>query len=137
MKLTKAVKAAFKAALKVRNHSYSPYSRFKVGAAIKIRGESRLITGCNVENASFGATLCAERTALVKAVSEHGRITPEFMVVVTAEKKATVPCALCLQVMAEFAGDDMPVYLGNTRGIQKVFRLQDLLPYPFRAFEGG
>ena len=136
MKISKVVQAAFQAALKTRNHSYSPYSRFKVGAAVQVKGESQPITGCNIENASFGATVCAERTAIFKAVSEHGKIKPEFVVVVTGEKNATVPCALCLQVLAEFAADQMPVYLGNGHGIQKSFTLKQLLPQPFRAFKG-
>lgn len=136
MKVSKSVETALKAALKARQNAHSPYSRFKVGAALQIKGEKEPITGCNVENASFGATICAERTAIVKAVSEHGKIKPEFLVVATHEKKATVPCAACLQVIAEFCGDNMPVHLGNEDGIQKSYVLRDLLPHPFRAFEG-
>lgn len=137
MKLSKAVKAAHKAALKTRNHSYSPYSKFKVGAALKLKGVTKPITGCNVENASYGATICAERTAILSAVVTHGRLDPEFLVVVTGEAKATVPCALCLQMLAEFAKDDLPVYLGNARGILRTLTLRDLLPEPFRAFKAG
>ncbi len=136
MKVSKAIEAAYKAALKTRNHSHSPYSRFKVGAAVQVKGKSAAITGCNVENASFGATICAERNAIFAAVAEHGKIKPEFIVVVTGEDEATVPCALCLQVLAEFAGDKMPIYLGNEEGIQKSFTLNELLPQPFRAFKG-
>ena len=105
MKISKAVEAAYKAALKTRNHSHSPYSRFKVGAAVQLKGKPAAITGCNVENASYGATICAERNAIFAAVAAHGKIKPEFLVVVTGEAEATVPCALCLQVLAEFAGD--------------------------------
>jgi len=135
MKISKAVEAAYRAALETRGHSHSPYSRFKVGAAVQIKGEKQAITGCNVENASFGATICAERNALHRAVAGHGKISPEFVVVVTGEDEATVPCALCLQVMAEFCKDSMPVYLGNEDGIQKSYTLKDLLPHPFRSFE--
>lgn len=134
MKTSKAVEAAYRAALKTRGHAHSPYSRFKVGAAVKVRGQRLPITGCNVENASFGATVCAERTALLRAVAEHGSIEPEFIVVVTGEAQATVPCALCLQMMAEFASDTLPVYLANEKGIQKAYKLKDLLPHPFRSF---
>jgi homotetrameric cytidine deaminase len=136
MKVSKAVEAALKAALETRQNAHAPYSRFKVGAALQLRGEKNPITGCNVENASFGATLCAERTAIFKAVSEFGKIKPEFIVVATAEKKATVPCALCLQVMAEFCDDKMPVYLGNSEGVQQSYTLSQLLPHAFRAFKG-
>ncbi len=135
MKLTKDVQSAFKAALKARQRSHSPYSKFKVGAALKIKGVAEPVTGCNVENASFGATICAERAAIGRAVSEHGRIKPEFLIVVTGEKKPTVPCGLCLQALAEFAGDDMPVYLGNEKAITKIMRFKDLLPNPFRSFK--
>lgn len=135
MKISKAVEAAYKAALETRGHAHSPYSRFKVGAAVQIKGQKQAVTGCNVENASFGATICAERNALHRAVAEFGKIKPEFVVVVTDESEATVPCALCLQVMAEFAADNMPVYLGNEDGIQKSYTLKELLPHPFRSFE--
>ncbi len=136
MKISKAVEAAYKAALKTRNHSHSPYSRFKVGAAVQVKGQADAITGCNVENASYGATICAERNAIFSAVATHGKIKPEFVVVVTGEAEATVPCALCLQVLAEFAGDKMAIYLGNEKGIQKSYTLNELLPQPFRAFKG-
>lgn len=135
MKAAKTVEAALKAALKTRTHSHSPYSGFKVGAALKLKGVDVPVTGTNVENASFGATICAERAAIFRAVAEHGKIKPEFIVVATSEEKATVPCALCLQVMAEFCGDKMPVYLGNEKGIQREIKLLDLLPEPFRSFE--
>lgn len=135
MKLSKAVRDAFQAAVNARNHSYSPYSRFKVGAALQVRGVADPVGGCNVENASYGATICAERTALLRAVAEHGQIRPEFLVVITGEPKATVPCALCLQMLAEFADDNLPIYLGNTKRILKSYKLRDLLPKPFRAFK--
>lgn len=135
MKVSKSVEIALKAALSARKNAHAPYSRFKVGAALQLRGEKEPITGCNVENASFGGTICAERTAIFKAVADHGKLKPEFLVVATNEKNATVPCALCLQVIAEFAKDDLPIYLGNEAGVQKSYKLSDLLPYPFRAFE--
>ncbi len=135
MKLTKTVEAAVKAALKTRKNSYSPYSDFKVGAALKLKGVDHAVTGTNVENASYGGTVCAERAAVFRAVAEHGRIRPEFLVVATTEKKATVPCAICLQVLAEFCSDSMPVYLANESGVQRQLKFQDLLPEPFRSFE--
>jgi homotetrameric cytidine deaminase len=136
MKVSKSVETALKAAIKTRQNAHAPYSRFKVGAALQIKGEKEPITGCNVENASFGATICAERAAILRAIADHGRIKPEFIVVATHEENATVPCANCLQVMVEFCADDMPVYLGNEEGVQKSYFLRDLLPHPFRAFKG-
>jgi cytidine deaminase len=135
MKVGLDVEKAYKQALSSRSHSHSPYSRFAVGAALKLRGKAQSIGGCNVENASFGATICAERVALHAAVAQEGKIDPEFIVVVTAETKATVPCALCLQSLAEFCGDDFVVYLGNEKEILKKYKFHELLPHPFRNFK--
>ncbi|NJL25440.1 MAG: cytidine deaminase [Calothrix sp. SM1_5_4] len=130
-----AVQDAYQVALKARLNSHSPYSKFKVGAALKLEGVSEALPGCNVENASYGATICAERTALAQAVARFGvSARPEFLVIVTAEEKATVPCGLCLQVLAEFCADDFPVYVGNLNGIQARFVLGELLPHAFRSF---
>jgi cytidine deaminase len=137
MKVGLDVEKAYKQALSSRSHSYSPYSRFAVGAALKLRGKSQSIGGCNVENASFGATMCAERAALHTAVASEGEIDPEFIVIVTAEAKATVPCALCLQSLAEFCSDGFVVYLGNEKQILKKYTLHELLPHPFRHFKAG
>jgi len=137
MQIQPDVEKAYKIAMMARSRAHAPYSRFKVGAALKIKESDEAVGGCNVENASFGATFCAERTAVVSAVARFGAFRPEFLVVVTGEKKATVPCALCLQVLAEFCPDDMPVYLGNEQGLLEKKLLKDLLPYPFRAFEAA
>lgn len=136
MKVSKEIEKAYKIALKARSNSYSPYSRFKVGAALKVKGQDEAIGGCNIENASFGATICAERVALHAAVSRFGaKIKPEYVIVVTGEEEATVPCALCLQSLAEFCGDGMAIYLGNESELLKKYVLKDLLPMPFRSFE--
>ncbi|MGE0528025.1 MAG: cytidine deaminase [Bdellovibrionales bacterium] len=130
-----SVQSAYRAALLARQNSHSPYSGFKVGAAIKLKGNDEIFPGCNVENASYGATICAERTALVQGIVRHGGAAElEFIVIVTGESRATVPCALCLQCLAEFAADECAIVLGNESGILKAFRLKDLLPHPFRAF---
>ena len=102
---------------------------------MKLKGIDEAIGGCNVENASFGATMCAERTALFAAVAEHGKIKPEFLVIVTGEKYATVPCGLCLQALAEFCADEMKVYLGNEKEILLEKKFKDFLPHAFRVFE--
>lgn len=129
------VEKAYQSALMARSRAHVPYSRFRVGAALKLRGVAEAVTGCNVENASFGATICAERAAVVSAVSRHGAFRPEFLVIVTGEDQATVPCGMCLQVLAEFCPDEMPVYLGNERGVLARRELREFLPHAFRAFE--
>lgn len=134
MKIPKAVEKAYQVALKSRLHSYSPYSKFKVGAAVQFKGISEPVGGCNIENASYGATVCAERVALWSGHSKQGKAAVEFVVVVTAEKEPTVPCALCLQVLAEFSKDSTPIYLANLKGVQERVLLSELLGRPFRSF---
>ena len=126
------LKRAFEAAREARNRAYAPYSEYKVGAAILLPGEDRIYTGCNIENASYGATVCAERAALFSLIAEKGKVEPERLVVVTDDSPAAVPCALCLQVLAEFCPDDFPIHLANSNGIERTLRLKDLLPHPFR-----
>lgn len=135
MKVTQDVEKAYKQALSSRSHSHSPYSHFSVGAALKLRGKEQAVGGCNIENASYGGTICAERVALHTAVSQNGKVDPEFIVVVTGEANATVPCALCLQSLAEFCSDDFVVYLGNEKSLLSKFTLKELLPHPFRNFK--
>jgi homotetrameric cytidine deaminase len=119
---------AHKAACAARNHSYSPYSRFRVGAALVLAG-GEIVAGCNVENASYGGTICAERTAFSAAVAQFGKIQPSALVLVTEPQ--AVPCGLCLQVLAEFCSPDFPIYLGTPKALGPKVQLQDLLPRPF------
>jgi cytidine deaminase len=141
MKPNSALQKALKVALSSRSNSYSPYSHFSVGAALKLKGEEEPIGGCNIENASFGATMCAERVALFTAVARSGKgFSPEFLLVATGESAGTVPCALCLQALAEFCPDEFPIHLskGGIVGeaeIVRTFLLKDLLPHPFRVFQ--
>jgi cytidine deaminase len=111
-----------------RDYAFAPFSRFKVGAAVKTR-DGRIYTGCNIENASFGLTICAERTALFKAISEGTR---EFLqvVIVTDATKLTPPCGACRQVLWEFA-PDAEIILANIRGRTQRLRMSALLPMPF------
>lgn len=122
----------FQSALHVRNHSYSPYSGFRVGAALKIQGIDEIVTGTNVENASYGATICAERAAVLAAIARYGKIPFEAIAVVADAQPYVVPCASCLGVLAEFCPPDFPIYCCNLDGIQKVLLLRELLPNPFR-----
>ena len=125
------IKLAYQMAVDVRKKAYAPYSQFKVGAALKLKNSDEIIVGCNVENASLGATICAERGALMQLSAKHGKSDIEFMVVVTDVKTASAPCGVCRQFLSEFCGDDFPIYLGNLKGVQKNISLGELLPYRF------
>ena len=115
-------------------HAYSPYSGYCVGAALLCKDGS-VYTGCNVENASFGATNCAERTAFYKAISEGKR---EFEAIAICGGKEGVleeefpPCGVCRQVMREFCTDDFGIYLVTEEDI-KTYTLSELLPVSFRS----
>src|SRR5262249_5199852 len=116
------------AARAVRLRAHAPYSRFLVGAALETV-EGKIITGCNVENATYGLTVCAERVAVFKAISEgEGGFTR--IAVVADTQEATPPCGACRQILWEFGGD-LEVILANLQGETARFRLKDLLPYPF------
>ena len=116
------------AARHAREHAVAPYSNFRVGAAL-LSKRGGVYTGCNVENASYGLTVCAERVALLKALSEGER---EFtMIVVAADTAApTPPCGPCRQLLWEYCGD-IDIILGNLNGPTGRFRLSALLPMPF------
>lgn len=119
-----------KFALEAKNNAYVPYSEFHVGAAL-VADDGNIYTGCNVENSSYGATICAERTAIVKAVSSGAKKIKDIAIVSDSETY-TIPCAICLQVMSEFCGADMKLYLANNKGEFKTCTFKELLPNPFR-----
>ena len=131
MQVDPKVKEAFELACKAQNNSYAPYSKFYVGAALKILGQDKIYSGCNVENASYGATICAERNAIFSSVTQEGKPKFEFLVVVTNTEPAIGPCALCLQVIAEFCDPEMPIYLANPEGVQQKVFFKSLLGSPF------
>ena len=124
----------FETAWKIRDSAWAPYSGFRVGAALYLPDHAAIVAGVNVENASYGATICAERSAIVSAVSQYGKTAIGLLVVATDSEKPAVPCAQCLQVLAEFCTDGMPVILANARGIVERLVFADLLPRPFRSF---
>ncbi len=118
-----------RAAKIAKKKSYSPYSKFRVGAAL-LSSAGKVFTGCNIENSSYSLTLCAERTALVKAVSEgHRRF--KAIAIVADGKEFVPPCGACRQALLELA-DDIEVILTNSRNEVKVFKLRMLLPLPFK-----
>ena len=118
------------AARSARRHARAGYSRFKVGAALETAGGA-IVTGCNIENASYGLSMCAERVAMFKALSEgHRRF--RRIAVVADTTAPTPPCGACRQILWEFGGD-LEVILANLRSETGRYRLADLLPLPFDA----
>jgi cytidine deaminase len=111
-----------------RKLAHAPFSRFKVGAALKTK-TGEVVTGCNIENASFGLTLCAERVAVFKAVSEGIRGFDAIAVVADARDQ-TAPCGPCRQIIWEFCGD-IWVHMVGRGGKAKTWRMRELLPLPF------
>jgi cytidine deaminase len=117
------------AATRVRELAYAPYSKFKVGAAVVSKGGA-IYAGCNVENASYGLSLCAERAAIAAAVAA-GDSEIAAIAVVTASDSPTPPCGMCLQTLLEFAELRVPVILKTLRGRTKRLPLGELMPYGF------
>jgi len=117
-------------ALAVRARAYAPYSRFQVGAALRT-ASGAVFTGCNVENASFGLTICAERAAVTAAVAA-GECRFEALAIATGAAPPAGPCGACRQVLAEFA-PDLPILLVNDRGAVERVRLAKLLPRQFSS----
>jgi len=115
-------------ARKARLLAHAPYSHFRVGAAV-LTDTGQVVSGCNIENASFGLTLCAERVAIFSALSS-GSGTPVAIAIAGEDGSACVPCGACLQVMAEF-NDELLVVL-ESKGSPVVYRLKDLLPLRFK-----
>jgi len=119
----------FETAKKVFNHSYSPYSKFKVSAAV-LTENGTIYGGVNVENSSYGATVCAERVAILKAISEGNKKIKEI-VVLTDNDKPWPPCGMCLQVLSEFASNDTKIFVGNLNGIQNTYTFNQLVTEAF------
>lgn len=118
-------------ATKVRLNAYAPYSKFQVGAAL-LDDKGRVFAGCNVENSSYGAAMCAERNAIGAMVAAGGRHFTEI-VIVTDVERGCPPCGICRQVLAEFARDPahVKIHIANTSAILKTFTLVELLPQTF------
>lgn len=126
--MSSEIQQAYELAKDARTRAHAPYSKFFVGAAL-ILENGEIVPGCNVENASYGGTICAERNAFCAAVARAGRIKPKALVLVT--EPAATPCGLCLQVMAEFCSPKFPIYLSNPQKLGEKVELKDLLPHPF------
>ncbi len=124
-------------AIEAMGHSYSPYSGFKVGAAL-LCADGSVYQGCNMENAAYSPSICAERTAIFKAVYDGHR---DFQAIAVCGGKdgnitgAFPPCGVCRQVMREFCKDDFTIYLADTQGAIKAYTMAELLPQSFSAAE--
>jgi cytidine deaminase len=118
------------AALAARENAHAPFSKFKVGAAIEDEA-GRIFTGCNVENATYGLTICAERVAVFKGISEGARKFKRIAVAADTEV-LTPPCGACRQILWEFCGD-AELTLLNLQGKTETFHLKELFPRPFDA----
>ncbi|UOQ42747.1 cytidine deaminase [Halobacillus salinarum] len=120
-----------KEAEKIRKQAYTPYSKFKVGAALLTK-EGKLFTGCNIENAAYPVTCCAERVAIFKAISDGCYDFKEIAVVADTERPVP-PCGSCRQVMSEFFDQDVEIHASNLKGELKTMTMQELLPFSFAA----
>ncbi|HWQ59122.1 MAG TPA: cytidine deaminase [Clostridia bacterium] len=123
------VKNMLRMANDARVRAYVPYSGFRVGACLKAASGAYYL-GCNIENAAYSPTVCAERSAMFKAVYEGEREFDAIAIVWDGENPA-VPCGVCRQVLAEFCDPEMPVICANRKGEYKVVGLGDLLPFAF------
>ena len=124
-------------AMEAMTHAYVPYSGYKVGAAL-LTSDGRVYQGCNIENASYTPTVCAERTAFFKAVYDGVREFSAIAVVGGKNGEITgffPPCGVCRQVMREFCGDDFTVHFGGANGEIMTLTLKDILPYSSSASE--
>lgn len=118
-----------KCALEGQKHSHAPYSKKHIGAAV-LMDNGKIYNGCNVENASYGGTVCAERVAIFKAISEGAKHIKEVMVV-SSEQNPWPPCGFCRQVIAEFAGPDTKIHLSNPQGQSRSLKFIELFPEAF------
>jgi len=118
-----------KASVKMQESAYAVYSNFKVGAAL-LCSDGSVITGCNVENKSYGGTICAERNAFTKAVSE-GQRNYEKIAISASTDKPVIPCGICLQFMSEFVSDDFILLCADGSGNYVKYTFRELLPIRF------
>jgi len=120
-----------KEAIKMKDQAYVPYSKFPVGAAL-LTVSGNIYTGCNIENAAYPVTCCAERVAIFKAISEGEREFKEMAVAANSERPVP-PCGSCRQVMSEFFPREMKIHLTNADKVSKTVTVKELLPFSFQS----
>ena len=131
MEVDTIVQEAYMKAKSAQKNAHAPYSKFHAGAAIKFKNNDEIFTGCNVENAGFGATVCAERGAIQTGIGVLRKQEIEFIIVVTDTNPAIGPCGLCLQVISEFAKTATPIYLTHQNEIPSCATFGEFLLAPF------
>jgi homotetrameric cytidine deaminase len=132
--LPPTVEKCFQQAQQALTRAYAPYSKLQVATALKLSGVETPVVGVNVENASYGGTICAERSAVVSAISQFGKTEIEHLVIISSLQVGTIPpCGLCLQVLREFVTDDCPIYLGHSAAITTQHLFKEFLPLSFSA----
>lgn len=133
LKVDAQVVKAHQEVVKALQHSHAPYSGLHVAAAIKLKNSEQWVSGVNVENASYGGTICAERSAIVSAISQFGKTAFDCLIIISdAPGDSPIPpCGICLQVIKEFVGPDFDIYLGDAKHITRHLTLKDLLPQAF------
>lgn len=118
-------------AISVKSHAYTPYSKFNVGACV-LAESGKTYIGANIENSTFGATICAERNAIMSAVM-NGEKQLTKIAIYSSSNDYTFPCGICRQTMAEFADDNFEIIVAKTPDDYKIYKLGELLPYSFRG----
>lgn len=128
------VRLLLETAMAVKKNAFAPFSHFHVGAAI-LTEKGNVYRGCNVENASLGGTICAERGAAMASVAGEGYSRFRTIAIASGSDEPAPPCAICRQFLSQFTDGDVPVYLVSTRtGVVKKFDFSELMPYPFTEF---
>ncbi|HEX7675749.1 MAG TPA: cytidine deaminase [Bdellovibrio sp.] len=128
--MTDIQKKLFDAACVAQKRAHAPYSHALIGAAV-LMADGQIFSGCNVENASFGGTVCAERVAIFKAVSEGAKKDIKEVLVVSDAEKPWPPCGFCRQVIAEFGSENTLIHTANLQGKMKTFKFADIFPEAF------
>ena len=128
--LPKEAVALFKAALKAQKNAQAPYSGYLIGSGVRMKN-GKVFGGCNVENASYGGTVCAERNAIFSAVAASGSQAIQEILVISNEKIPWPPCGFCRQVIAEFALPTTQIFAANPQGHWKMWLFKDLMPEAF------
>lgn len=134
--MEKIVQSDIAIAQDIRKRAYTPYSLFKVGALVRFRNSDRYYTGVNIENASYGASICAERSAICAGISQGEHRPIQHTVIVSNAEEPAPPCGLCLQFLAEFSDEHTMVFLVNTDNKIINRRFIELLPHSFTNFTG-
>lgn len=131
MKVDKNVENAFEMAKKARVNAYAVYSKVKVGAALKIKGQDKIYAGSNVEFCVNGVSVCAERSAISSAVTDMGKPEIEFVVVCSNTEPALYPCGVCLQALSEFCDGDLDIYIGTPKGIVGKTKFKEIFTHQY------